>query len=417
MRDVLVGTMRSPQQLDICRKHCFYYIPAERLQDSDFPIRYVALYQSQYVFGAQAGVRYYGEVTKCSAVRRSAITEVSPRRGTEGNFYYRFDIREWKQLNRPIEAKETGFVRDFTNLFLLEHSVQTPELWLRTEEEYRLCSALKRAVWGDTINEPDNGLAFEFRGFTVSFAEGKIFVSDEGRAFARYEISHFLQDPGAVGPGHPKRMPPEGFHEGTLEDLNRSYYLLLHSCGALLDELLGDAGAAASGTDGEGFGLGQQLVVGHLDAVLFGKLGEDDLEPGFLRPLEGDGEAEPGRKAHQLLTGVGLVDVIAGAVGEGFLDKVAAVGGSVNGDVPGSAAHAALEDGFQGRKVVVVGREAQIVDEEDELQWVRGQLVHQIGDLIELVLLDFHEAQAVGGELVGDGLDGAGLARTGVAVE
>ena len=89
-------------------------------------------------------------------------------------------------------------VRDFTNLFLLEHSVQTPELWLRTEEEYRLCSALKRAVWGDTINEPDNGLAFEFRGFTVSFAEGKIFVSDEGRAFARYEISHFLQDPGAV---------------------------------------------------------------------------------------------------------------------------------------------------------------------------------------------------------------------------
>ena len=85
VRDVLVGTMRSLQQLDICRKDCFYYIPAERLQDSDFPIRYVALYQSQYVFGAQAGVRYYGEVTKCNAVRRSAITEVSPRRGTEGN--------------------------------------------------------------------------------------------------------------------------------------------------------------------------------------------------------------------------------------------------------------------------------------------------------------------------------------------
>ena len=126
------------------------------------------------------------------------VYTICPRRGTEGNFYYRFDIREWKQLNRPIEAKETGFVRDFTNLFLLEHSVQTPELWLRTEEEYRLCSALKRAVWGDTINEPDNGLAFEFRGFTVSFAEGKIFVSDEGRTFARYELSHFLQDPGAV---------------------------------------------------------------------------------------------------------------------------------------------------------------------------------------------------------------------------
>ena len=153
-----VGTMRSPQQLDICRKDCFYYIPAERLQDSDFPIRYVALYQSQYVFGAQAGVRYYGDVTKCSAVRRSAITEVSPRRGTEGNFYYRFDIREWKQLNRPIEAKETGFVRDFTNLFSWSTVSRRRNSGSARKSEYRLCSALKRAVWGDTINEPDNGL-------------------------------------------------------------------------------------------------------------------------------------------------------------------------------------------------------------------------------------------------------------------
>ena len=163
----------------------FYYIPAERLQDSSFPIRYVALYQSQYVFGAQAGVRYYGEVTKCSAVRRSAITEIDPRRGTEENLYYRFDIRKWKQLNRPIEAKETGFVRDFTNLFLLEHSIRTPELWLRTEEEYRLCSALKRAVWGDTINEPDNGLAFEIPGLHRKLCGGEKFSFQTKAALLR----------------------------------------------------------------------------------------------------------------------------------------------------------------------------------------------------------------------------------------
>ena len=77
VRDVLVGTMRSLQQLDICRKDCFYYIPAERLQDSDFPVRYVALYQSQYVFGAQAGVRYYGDAAPSAGARsqRSAPGE------------------------------------------------------------------------------------------------------------------------------------------------------------------------------------------------------------------------------------------------------------------------------------------------------------------------------------------------------
>ena len=54
VRDVLVGTVRSPQQLDICRRHRFYYIPAEQLGDEAFSVRIVALYQSQYVFGPQA---------------------------------------------------------------------------------------------------------------------------------------------------------------------------------------------------------------------------------------------------------------------------------------------------------------------------------------------------------------------------
>ncbi len=115
--------------------------------------------------------------------------------------------------------------------------------------------------------------------------------------------------------------------------------------------------------------------MGHLDAVLLGQLGEDDFEAGFFGPLEGDGEAEAGRETHQLLTGVGLVDVVTRAVGERLLDEVAAIGGGVDGDVFGPSAYAALEDGFQGRKVIVVGREAQVVDEEDELQRVRGQLV------------------------------------------
>ena len=106
VRDVLVGTVRSPQQLDICRRHRFYYIPAEQLGDEAFSVRIVALYQSQYVFGPQAGVQYYGEVTKCSPVCRDDITELRARKGTEQNLYYRFEIREWKRLNRPIAARE-----------------------------------------------------------------------------------------------------------------------------------------------------------------------------------------------------------------------------------------------------------------------------------------------------------------------
>ena len=92
--------------------------------DEAFSVRIVALYQSQYVFGPQAGVQYYGEVTKCSPVCRGDITELRARKGTEQNLYYRFEIREWKRLNRPIAARESCFVKGLTSRFQLEHSAR-----------------------------------------------------------------------------------------------------------------------------------------------------------------------------------------------------------------------------------------------------------------------------------------------------
>ena len=76
-----------------------------------------------------------------------------------------------------------------------------------------------------------------------------------------------------------------------------------------------------------------------------------------------------------------------------------------------------LKDGFQGGKVVVIGGEAQVIDEEDEPEGVGRQLIHQVGNLVELVLLDLHQPQAVGGVLIGNGLDRAGFAGAGIAVE
>src|SRR5699024_5586167 len=100
-----------------------------------------------------------------------------------------------------------------------------------------------------------------------------------------------------------------------------------------------------------------------------------------------------------------------------LLDQVAAVGGGVDGDVARPASGAALQDGLEGGKVVVVGGKAQIVDEQDELEGVGGQLVHQVGQEVELVLFHFHQAQALGGVLVGDGLHRAGFAGAGVPVQ
>ena len=197
-RDVLIGTLSQRRQLDACLKHLFYHIPAERLKDSDFPIRYIALYQSKSLFGSEAGVQYYGEVTKCIPLRRGEITEIRFRPGTENKLYYRFEIKEWKRLSKPIAAKEMGFVRSFTNLFLLGHSAEMPELWIRSEEEYRLYSELKRAVNDTTINDTDSNLGFHFGNFTLVFGDGNILISKGKRIFAKYAISDFSRRPNAV---------------------------------------------------------------------------------------------------------------------------------------------------------------------------------------------------------------------------
>lgn len=198
VRDVLIGALGSRQQLNVCLNHRFYHIPAARIKDSEFPIRYVAIYQSKKLFGSEAGMQYYGEVTKCIPVRRGDITEIKARPGTEGELYYRFEIKEWKQLSKPIAAKELGFVKSLTNLFLLEHSAEMPELWIRSEEEYRLYSELKRAINDTTINDEDNNLGFNFGSFALMFEDGQILVSKDKQIFARYAISDFSRSPNAV---------------------------------------------------------------------------------------------------------------------------------------------------------------------------------------------------------------------------
>ena len=176
-------------------RHNFYHIPKSEIKDTDLPIRYVAIYQSKAKFGAESGIYYYGEVTRCIPMRRSEIREIPSQKG---EVYYRFEIKEWKRLSKPIAPKELGFVKCFTNLFLLEHSADVPELLIRTEEEYRLYAELERAISDTAINDEDNNLGFAFGDFMLSFDDGKISVSKDKSVFAQYEISDFSRSPNAV---------------------------------------------------------------------------------------------------------------------------------------------------------------------------------------------------------------------------
>ena len=156
-QDVLVGSFRKMEQFNINLKDGYYYVPAKNFDTDKLPIRYVALYQSAKLFGANAGIRYYGEVLTTTRVKRKQIPV--PMSGNSGDEpYYVFRVREWKTLNTPISVKEEGVSEPkYTNMFLLTHCTHSYELFnVRSEEQFRLLHELKRMFNHTEMNAKGN---------------------------------------------------------------------------------------------------------------------------------------------------------------------------------------------------------------------------------------------------------------------
>lgn len=197
-RDVLLGTFRDVQQFKVCYDKKMYYIPAKEVDENDLPIHYVALYQTTNKFGKEAGVRYYGEVLRTALVRRESIKEVPVRRNNGQELYYRFFIREWRELPKPILPREVGFTKNYTNLFLLEHSEYIPELLFRSEEEYRFYSELKRNVNSAEINDSGANIGFEHEDTKFVFASGNILAIRGEKIVEQVPVSSFSRKPAAT---------------------------------------------------------------------------------------------------------------------------------------------------------------------------------------------------------------------------
>lgn len=199
-RDVLIGTFRSKAQFDICFKNNFYYIPADRVLDKELPVHYIALYQTKSLYGENAlGIQYYGEVLQASVVPRSMISEVHMRNGADPNApYYRFTVREWIRLDKPILPRETGFIRAYTNLFLLQNSEYVPELLLKSEAEYRFYNELKRRTAASIHDENATVSGFYVEENKILFDEGRILLLQNDMVMDWCSIHEFARTPNAM---------------------------------------------------------------------------------------------------------------------------------------------------------------------------------------------------------------------------
>lgn len=130
-------------------------------------------------------------------VARESIKEVPMTHGNPDEPYYRLIIREWIPLVRPILPHEAGFVREFTNIFLLEHAEYVPELLLRSEEEYRFYAELKRRT-NAAIDDDAAKPGFEIGDTRILFEDGKIRMYRDGRAIAERTVQEFSNHPNAT---------------------------------------------------------------------------------------------------------------------------------------------------------------------------------------------------------------------------
>lgn len=200
-RDVLIGTFRSVEQFNICFENKFYYVPEKQIGRDKLPIHWVALYQTNTKFADKGEIRYYGEVIALSRVYRKNITEVKMTRNNPNEVYYKIVVKEWKDITevnasgKPIYPKESGFVVDFTNMFLLEHSEVVPELQFKNEEEYRFYSELKRTAKKAEISEGTDSIGFDRGDCKFVFVGGEILAVRDGKIVKRIEITEFARKP------------------------------------------------------------------------------------------------------------------------------------------------------------------------------------------------------------------------------
>lgn len=186
---VLVGTLSSPYQLDTCLECNFYHVPARQVPEDWLTVSYVAIYQSRTMFPEDCGIRFYGRIKDCISLRRCQITEI-PKDSDE--LYYRLEVDSWEQLETPVGVREVPFTHLLTNLFLLEHSRETPELLLKTPEDFLFYQALHRSL------ELGDGTVLRHPGGTVQHKKGLFQVHRRGRKIAAFTTEDFIRTPASI---------------------------------------------------------------------------------------------------------------------------------------------------------------------------------------------------------------------------
>ena len=195
--DVMVGTVRTEEQLNFNIKKRGYYAPVRFISEDQLPVRYVALHEEN--IGNEPGIKRYGEVLTTQKLPRSKIP-VTMRKGANPNEqYYYFTVREWIDLPKTIAIQDSFRGKpQFTNKFLLDHCNKSYQLFaISSEEEYRLMSEINRAFKNLDASTAENSTVYHINEqHSVIVADGFFTIANaSGDILDRIAINDFSNSP------------------------------------------------------------------------------------------------------------------------------------------------------------------------------------------------------------------------------
>ena len=199
--DVLVGSFKSRDQFNDNYNRKYYYLPAEYVDGNVPPIKYIALYQSSKIFGSDAGIRYYGKITKAKRLRREEIDfPYDPQKAKKP--YYAFMVEKWESLETPITIKDEGvYEPKFTHLLLVQNCAQSYELFnIHSEAEFRLMVEIRKAFKDiATATSSENTSVYRVNDtHAVIVADGYFTITnDNGDILDKIAVSSFAKSPRA----------------------------------------------------------------------------------------------------------------------------------------------------------------------------------------------------------------------------
>ena len=199
-KDVLVGSLSSREQWDHCYKNKYYYIPVGSFLASYHQADYIAIYQSRRLYGQDAGILYYGEVVNTEVIPRAEINDIKGHIAPSAKCY-RFEIKEWLELDSKIEfEKEWVYYPRYTNLFLLKNSYTTFELFnVKSNVDYRLVYELRRIQTEIRVQDHPRELFVKVNNFiSVYNDEEYIRVFCDGQELFRESTKIFAKSPSTI---------------------------------------------------------------------------------------------------------------------------------------------------------------------------------------------------------------------------